>query len=128
MKPKYYTQGDSFVIENYNSATPFSSFFPALAGEDGKPMWLFYANRGQAVASFGVNNKDGAMVEFLPANKAYQATPLLGFRTFISSPGQRGLWHEPFSLMKQGPHQKMIIRPYELELVDNDPESDIWCQ
>ena len=126
--PKYSTQGDSFVIENYNSATPFSSFFPALAGENGKPLWLFYANRGQSVASFGVNNKDGAMVEFLPANKAYQSTPLLGFRTFISMSNKKGVWHEPFSMLRRGPHQRMIVRPYELELIDNDPESDVSFQ
>ena len=28
------------------------------------------------------------MMEFLPANKAYQATPLVGFRTFIQVKGK----------------------------------------
>src|SRR5258706_16133734 len=107
--PRYHAQGDSFIIENYNAASPFSSFFPGLAGENGKPMWLFYTNRGQAVASFGVNNKDGSMLEFLPANKAYQATPLLGFRTFVSMSNQKGIWHEPFSVGSPGPHQRMVI-------------------
>lgn len=128
MNPKYYTQGESFVIENYNAAAPFSSFFPALAGEDGKPMWLFYSNRGQAVASFGINNKDGAMVEFLPANKAYQATSLLGFRTLIQLSNSKGTWHEFFSTSRPGPHQKMIVRPYEIELIDEDPASPVSCR
>src|SRR6185503_6303280 len=104
MKPVYSSNGDSFVIENYNAASPFSSFFPALAGERGKPLWLFYTNRGQAVASFGINNKDGAMLEFLPANKAYQSTPILGFRTFINT-GSKGEWFEPFGVATQSSHQ-----------------------
>ena len=98
MKPRYHSQGDSFFIENYNHAPPFSNFFPALAGVTGKPMWVFYANRGQGIASFGVNNKDGAMMEFQPANKAYQSTPVLGFRTFIRpQTGKAGVF-EPFSI------------------------------
>ncbi|MCG3203658.1 MAG: hypothetical protein KCHDKBKB_00330 [Elusimicrobia bacterium] len=113
MKPKFTPQGESFVIDHYNSAPPFSNFFPALAGLTGKPMWVFFTNRGQGVASFGVNNKDGAMMEFLPANKAYQATPLLGFRTFIKHGSDK--IYEPFSVASSH-HQTMIIRPYELEI------------
>src|SRR4051812_16455715 len=87
MKVKYIPQGERFLIENYNEAPPFSDFFPALAGVNGKPLWVFFTNRGQAIAGFGVNNKDGAMMEFLPANKAYQATSILGFRTFLRVKG-----------------------------------------
>lgn len=57
----------------------------------------FYNNRGQGVASIGAVNKDGAMMEFLPASKAYQEVPWVGFRTFVR--GTRGdkTWvHEPF--------------------------------
>lgn len=120
MNSRFYPDGESFVIENYNSVSPFSSFFPGLAGEAGKPIWLFYVNRGQSISSFGVNNKDGAMVEFLPANKAYQSTPLLGFRTFLRSAKIKD-WFEPFSLENPGLHQRMIVRPYELEIIDEDP-------
>src|SRR5688572_13971770 len=98
MKPVYRADGEQFLIENYNQAEPFSSFFPGLAGETGKPMWVFYTNRGQAISSFGINNKDGAMLEFLPANKAYQATPLLGFRTFLRSGKSNSSWVEPFHI------------------------------
>ncbi|GAA0287206.1 hypothetical protein GGQ92_000864 [Gracilibacillus halotolerans] len=73
----------TFRIENYQTKSPFSSFLPGLAGEDGIPMWVFYVNRGQGIASFGVENKDNAMTEFYPADKAYQMVPLQGFRTFI---------------------------------------------
>src|SRR5258706_6607632 len=123
MKPKFYSLGGSFVIENYNWAAPFSSFFPAVAGETGRPLWLFYANRGQAVASFGINNKDGAMLEFSPANKAYQSLPLLGFRTFIKT-SQNKDWFEPFHV-HQSSFQKMIIRPHELEIHDANPDLKI---
>jgi len=83
MSPKFSLDKDTFVIENYNEARPFSSFLPGIAGNTAKPMWVFYSNRGQCVSSFGVGNKNGAMLEFYPANKAYQTTPLLGFRTFL---------------------------------------------
>ena len=46
-------------------------------------MWVFYVNRGQAIASFGTKDKDHAILEFLPANRAWQETTRLGFRTFI---------------------------------------------
>jgi len=121
MKTKYRAQGDSFFIENYNHAAPFSSFFPAVAGETGKPMWVFYTNRGQGISSFGVNDKDGSMLEFLPANKAYQATSTLGFRTFISSSGNRGEFYEPFS-SSHGPLQSFVVRPYELEIIESNPK------
>ena len=83
MKPKFSLKDGAFVIENYNQARPFSSFLPGIAGLFGKPMWVFYTNRGQCISSFGVRNKNSAMLEFYPANKAYTATPLLGFRTFL---------------------------------------------
>src|SRR3954454_7522 len=119
VKARYRSEGDSFVIENYNAAPPFSNFFPALAGVTGKPMWVFYTNRGQGIASFGVNNKDGSMLEFLPANKAYQATSILGFRTFIRTQGAKPEVFEPFAIAADRA-QTMIVRPFELELRERD--------
>lgn len=116
MKPKFTPQGESFVIDHYNAAPPFSNFFPALAGFTGKPLWVFFTNRGQGIASFGVNNKDGAMMEFLPANKAYQATPLVGFRTFIKVQNGKETIYEPFSMTSTTHHQTMVVRPYEMEI------------
>ena len=72
-----------FVIDHYNNSEPFSNFFPGIAGIWGIPMWVFYVNRGQCIASFGIENKDKAIMEFQPANKSYRQTALHGFRTFI---------------------------------------------
>lgn len=86
-----------FVIKNYNEQKPFSNFLPGIAGLYGTPMWVFYVNRGQAIASFGTKNKDNAILEFFPANKAYQAVTSLGFRTFIKVVDSRGtVVYEPF--------------------------------
>ena len=64
----------------------------------GIPMWVFYVNRSQAVTSFGIENNDHPIMEFLRANKAYQATPLTGFRTFIMvERGENRQSYEPFT-------------------------------
>jgi hypothetical protein len=112
-KPKYYvSKNDEFVIENYNSSATFSSFFPGIAGVFGVPMWVFYANRGQCVTSFGVQDKDGAIMEFQPANKAYRGAALNGFRTFLKVDGE---FYEPFSETdKSG--GKMMITPHDLTI------------
>jgi len=47
-----------FIIEDYNQKPAFSSFLPGISGIYGIPLWCFYTNRGQAVASFGVENKN----------------------------------------------------------------------
>jgi hypothetical protein len=98
-KPKYYLdKNGAFVIENYQQAKPFSSFFPGISGEWGLPLWVFYVNRGQAIASFGINDKDHPVVEFQPANKAYYLTPILGFRTFIKlRQGKKDFLYDAFS-------------------------------
>ena len=90
---KYYVKNDEFIIKDYNNAKPFASFFPAIAGLWGKPMWVFYINRAQAIACMGTKDKDSAMVEFQAANKAYRSTSLQGFRTFIKIQGK---FYEPF--------------------------------
>ncbi|SES15713.1 hypothetical protein [Salipaludibacillus aurantiacus] len=87
----------SFEITHYQNQPPFSSFLPGIAGESGIPMWVFYVNRGQGIASFGIQDKNHAMMEFLPADKSYQMVHLQGFRTFIKisdSEGERVI--EPF--------------------------------
>lgn len=57
-----------FVIESYNEAKPFAGFFPGVAGPHGIPMWVFYVNRAQCICSMGTEDKDHAIMEFLPAN------------------------------------------------------------
>ncbi|MFH1442164.1 MAG: cellobiose phosphorylase [Candidatus Omnitrophota bacterium] len=83
--PKYTLnpKTEEFIIENYNTAKPFANFFPGIAGLYGIPIWVFYVNRGQAISGFGTKDKDHAIMEFFPANKAWQLTSLQGFRTFI---------------------------------------------
>ena len=88
---------DGVHVDAYQALRPFASFLPGIAGEYGKPMWVFYTNRGQCISSFGVRDKNGAMLEFHPANKAYALTSLLGFRTFFKVAGASApLLYEPF--------------------------------
>lgn len=79
----YYFENDLFVIENYDKAKPFASFLPSIAGLYGIPAWVYYVNRGQVIAGFGIENKDNPIMDFTPANMAYRRTELVGFRTFV---------------------------------------------
>ncbi|MCR5639722.1 MAG: hypothetical protein K6G04_00055 [Lachnospiraceae bacterium] len=71
-----------FRIKDYGKKSTFASFLPGIAGIHGIPIWCYYVNRGQAVVSFGVENKDHSMMEFYPAHTAYQNVKRTGFRTF----------------------------------------------
>lgn len=82
-----------YRIDNFDTALPFSSFLPGIAGSDGVPLWCMYVNRGQCVVSFGLANKDNAIAEFLPATWAYQLVGTQGFRTFCKINGN---FYEPF--------------------------------
>ena len=84
---KYYFEGSTFVIEDYQHAKRFSSFLPAMAGQDGKPLWAFYANVGQCMGGFGVNNKETPITPFDSATLAYQNIPVKSFRTFLKIDG-----------------------------------------
>ena len=83
----------SYRISNYGRKAPFSSFLPGVAGERGIPLWCFYVNRGQAIAGFGSRDKHHSIMEFCPANTAYQRVQTVGFRTFIKV---NGMLIEPF--------------------------------
>lgn len=82
-----------FQIKRYDQQPAFASFLPGIGGTDGVPLWCLYVNRGQAISSFGVGNKDNPIMEFLPANWAYQLTTIQGFRTFCKIDGK---YYEPF--------------------------------
>ncbi|MDD5653842.1 MAG: cellobiose phosphorylase [Candidatus Omnitrophica bacterium] len=119
---KYYlnAQGE-FVIENYNFAKPFANFFPGIAGKYGIPMWVFYVNRGQAISSFGTRDKDHAILEFFPANRSWQFTSTLGFRTFLKiNPSKESVFYEPFHNGFSSAHfdlkNKMCISSSELTI------------
>ncbi|MBU4487520.1 MAG: hypothetical protein KKI13_00420, partial [Candidatus Omnitrophica bacterium] len=114
-------ESGDFVIENYSKAKAFSSFFPGIAGFGGVPLWAFYVNRGQCISSFGIKNKDGAILEFLPANQAYNLTAVKGFRTFIRiKKAGKALLYEPFKEYADKPAKdvstKMSIRPSDFEI------------
>ncbi len=116
----------TFRIHDFATKKPFANFLPGIAGVFGTPMWVFTVNRGQAVSSFGTRDKDGAILEFFPANKAYQTVSRLGFRTFLKwkpagAPATRFAFHEPFA---DTPHESarhlrtMDIRSHELVILE----------
>jgi hypothetical protein len=119
----------TFNIYNYNFAYPFSSFLPGISGTLGIPMWCFYVNRGQCVASFGFESKDGAVLEFHPANKAYRLTPIYGFRTFIK---MNDNIYEPFRESTENQKYErenfMSITPYDLTIYEENKTLHMACK
>jgi len=129
---KLFDAANRYVMEDYDAKPTFSSFLPGVAGVYGKPVWSFYVNRGQAIASFGFNSKDYPILEFNAANKAYQLTPYIGFRTFLK--GKRGgeaFMTEPFSASNARnladendqshlPKRIMFVGPNECEIREID--------
>jgi hypothetical protein len=113
-----------FVIDQYNDLAPFASFLPGIAGTLGRPAWAFYVNRGQAIASFGVRNKDGAFLEFFPADKSYQLTPSRGFRTFLKiADGDQTQTHEPFQCGAGSEvKQRLYVTPHEVGVEEINPQ------
>lgn len=111
----YYLDDEKrFVVENYNWAKPFSSFFPGIGGKWGIPLWIYYVNRGQGISSMGIRDKDNAIMEFFSFNKACQMVGNQGFRTFLKIDDTL---YEPFRPSKDREiSQKMIISAGELEL------------
>lgn len=120
MMGKYrFDDNQYFVIEEFDQAKTFSSFLPGLAGLYGIPIWAFYVNRGQAMVSFGVQDKNHAITEFFPANQAYQRVSMNGFRTFIKLIGENGeVIFEPFSAYgsKKDRTRTMYIKENELKI------------
>lgn len=125
-KPEYFLDNEGrFVIDNYNEAKPFSNFFPGIAGVWGTPMWAFYVNRGQCIASFGIESKDKAIMEFQPANKSCRLTPLQGFRSFIKVKQGRGtVYWEPFQNHLPGTSfrkkQSLSLSAHDLTLTETN--------
>ena len=120
----YAVNGNEFIITNYNNAKAFASFLPAIAGLWGKPLWVYYVNRGQAISSLGVQDKDGAMLEFVAANKAWRLTASQGFRTFYKV---NGIYYEPFQNApgRDRITQTMYIKPHSVRLVDRNEAAGI---
>ena len=119
----YINDNEEFVIEDYNHKKPFSSFLPGVAGLYGKPMWAYYVNRGQCISTFGINNKDYSIMEFVPANKAYRHTSLQGFRTFLkikNNEDNKTIFYEPFQDNYNNKiydvEQRLYITSYDFKL------------
>jgi len=111
-----------FIMKNYQSKPSFASFLPGIAGKLGVPMWAFYVNRGQGIASFGVESKDNSIMEFYPANKSYANVNTKGFRSFIKIDGQ---FYEPFKKLSEQVSTEMIIEPDHLTVVEKNKELKI---
>jgi len=126
MKPKYYlTPGGEFAIENYNLSKPFANFFPGIAGKYGIPMWAFYVNRAQCICSFGVKDKDHPILEFYPANKAWQTVSSFGFRTFIKiADNKKPIFYEPFQNNLNNRafklENKILLSSYDLKIEETN--------
>ncbi|MFT4146467.1 MAG: hypothetical protein QM644_18645 [Mobilitalea sp.] len=106
-----------YVIENYGRKSNFSNFLPGIAGEMGIPLWCFYVNRGQAITSFGIQDKDHSIMQFYPAHQAYQNTKRLGFRTFVKADGK-----VVEAFLKETNKHSMAIGMNELELIEENTE------
>ena len=122
MGNNYNFQDDGgFVISGYNQTPALASFLPGISGAWGVPLWVFYVNRGQGIASFGVQDKDHAISEFFPADKAYSFTPGFGFRTFLNI--NKKTYYEPFQPeIKPNQRQKMAIKSDSLEIREANPK------
>ncbi len=121
---KQFDSAGRFLLPDYTQTRPFSSFLPGIAGPLGIPLWVFYVNRGQAIAAFGVQNKDNPIMEFQPANKAYQMTPAVGFRTFIKAAhnGDGATFYEPFAPWGNGKTRRtMAVGMNDLILREENP-------
>ena len=101
----YYYEGSTFVIENYNKKKTFANFLPGVAGKKGIPLWAFYVNRAQGLSGYGLQDKGNIIMEFTPANKAYESVGTIGFRTFYKIDGT---YYEPFRNESDLPHTMRV--------------------
>ena len=121
-----------FIMRAYDKFKPMASFLPGVGGVWGVPMWAFYVNRGQAIATFGVENKDSGILLFSTADKAYQSTPFLGFRTLLKgkTASGKGFESQPFfpesdAKAAKPARRDMYIGNNELEIEESDPVTGI---
>ncbi len=109
-----------FIMKDYGRKSEFASFLPGIAGIRGIPVWCYYVNRGQCVVSFGVDNKDHAIMEFYPAHAAYQNVKRTGFRTFLR---KNGTYMECFA--KESAEQEMEIGRNSLSIQEKNEEEKL---
>ena len=107
----------------FDTLKPMASFLPGVGGLWGVPMWTFYVNRGQGVATFGSQNKNGGILLFQTAEKAYQITPSVGFRTLLKGKRESGATFEALPFFPRSdadashpPRRDMFIGNNEMEV------------
>ena len=110
---------EGFMINNYGKQSTFTSFLPGISGIHGIPIWCFYVNRGQGISSFGIQDKDHAIMEFYPAHQAYQNVKRTGFRTFLKINNK---YIEPFSNESKSHKMNIFMNSLEIEEVDKENE------
>lgn len=115
--------GKGFTLENYSKKSAFASFLPGIGGRKGIPVWCCYVNRGQAVVSFGAEDKDHSIMEFYPAHQAYQNVKLTGFRTFLRVDGK---YAEAFG-DAEVPHS-MTIEKNRLRIQERNEDTGIMTE
>ncbi|EKQ57686.1 MULTISPECIES: hypothetical protein [unclassified Clostridium] len=127
IKNDYIDELGFYVIEDYDRKAPFASFLSGIAGVEGIPMWSFYVNRGQAISSIGIRDKDNCIMEFFPANEAYKMIYSNGFRTFIKFLNDREeVIFEPFSIATSDNIKRTIkIKNNEIKLIEVNNELGI---
>ncbi|NTV52500.1 MAG: cellobiose phosphorylase, partial [Candidatus Firestonebacteria bacterium] len=119
----------AFTLRDYNAKAPFAGFLPGIGGKFGIPTWAFYVNRGQGICSFGTQDKDHALMEYLPATQAYQLANHQGFRTFLKIHGGRNpMLYEPFQYARKNPlqiEQEMTVSADRILLRDHNPQAGL---
>ena len=133
---KLFDSLNRYVLKDYDNKKPFSDFLAGVGGIFGIPLWSFFVNRGQGIASFGIQSKDYPLMKFSSANLAYQMTPFWGFRTFIQGQREGGTFlTEPFdparsktdsSTLDDGrPDRYMYVGVADMEIQEIDNENGV---
>ncbi|MBE6072083.1 MAG: hypothetical protein E7208_09010 [Clostridium butyricum] len=127
IKVDYIDELGFYTIEDYDKKHSFSSFLAGIAGVKGIPMWSFYVNRGQAISSIGIRDKDNCIMEFFPANEAYKMVYINGFRTFIKIETDKNeKIIEPFSVDRENNISRTLkIKNNELKLIEMNRKLNI---
>lgn len=116
-------------LQDYHKAKAFSGFLPGISGVTGIPIWCFYVNRGQGISGFGIGDKDHPMMEFFPANLAYQYVTTYGFRTFLKWEDETGKhFAEPFQGTGKGLERRMGLSLDSIFLEEYRPKEHLRIQ
>ncbi|MBE7437063.1 MAG: hypothetical protein HS115_01315 [Spirochaetales bacterium] len=119
-KPAFSYKNGAFILKEYNWAAPFANQLHGMAGLYGIPLWVHYCNRGQAIASFGIESREKPILEFAGLPRALTAGSRNSFRTFLRI---GGAVYEPFQPTdNKNIEQEMQILPESLSLKENNAE------